>query len=64
MVAVDITQRARSVAALEERALEIRRLILTMIHAAQTGHPGGSLSAADILTALYFHFLRVDPAES
>jgi len=47
---------------LEKRALIIRRDILTMIHAAQSGHPGGSLSAADIVTALYFHFLRVDPS--
>ena len=39
----------------------IRRHILTMIHAAASGHPGGSLSAADILTALYFHTLRIDP---
>jgi transketolase len=33
-----------------------------MIHAAHSGHPGGSLSATDIVTALYFHFMRVDPA--
>jgi transketolase len=32
-----------------------------MIHAAQSGHPGGSLSAADIMTALYFDVLRIDP---
>lgn len=51
-----------SITALEARAIEIRRLILTMIHAARTGHPGGSLSATEILTALYFRFLRIDPA--
>ena len=32
-----------------------------MVHAARMGHPGGDLSAADILAALYFHTLRVDP---
>ena len=34
-----------------------------MIHKAQSGHPGGSLSATDIMTALYFHFLRIRPKE-
>jgi transketolase len=33
-----------------------------MVHAARLGHPGGDLSAADILTALYFGILRIDPA--
>lgn len=32
-----------------------------MIHAAQSGHPGGSLSAADMMTALYFDELRLNP---
>lgn len=35
-----------------------------MVHAARLGHPGGDLSCADILAALYFHVLRVDPANS
>ena len=43
------------------QAVEVRKTILTMIHAAQSGHPGGSLSAADIMTALYFSELNVDP---
>jgi transketolase len=34
-----------------------------MIHTAQAGHPGGSLSAADIITALYFRIMRLDPAD-
>jgi len=42
-------------------AREIRRLSLQMIHAAGSGHPGGCLSAADILACLYFSELRVDP---
>ncbi len=50
-----------TVAALERQALVIRRDIIRMIHASQSGHPGGSLSSTDIVTALYFHFLRVDP---
>ena len=37
---------------LEAQAKEVRKEILTMIHTAQSGHPGGSLSAADIMTAL------------
>ncbi|HEU12631.1 MAG TPA: transketolase, partial [Euryarchaeota archaeon] len=43
------------------RANEIRRLAIDMIYNAQSGHPGGSLSSADILSALYFKVLRVDP---
>jgi transketolase len=51
-----------TISALKAQANEIRRDILAMIHAAHSGHPGGSLSAADFVTALYFHFLRIDPA--
>lgn len=46
---------------LEEKALDIRRDIIKMIAAAGSGHPGGSLSAADILAVLYFYTLRHDP---
>lgn len=46
---------------LEAAALEIRHDILDMIHKAKAGHPGGSLSAADIITALYFHVMNIDP---
>jgi transketolase len=46
---------------LERQARVIRRHIIRMIHVSQSGHPGGSLSATDIVTALYFHFMRVDP---
>ena len=52
-----------SVAALEETARELRRRILTMIYRARSGHPGGSLSASDIMTALYFRELYLNPAE-
>src|SRR5215217_2978641 len=40
----------------------IRRDIITMITAAKSGHPGGSLSAVEILTTLFFDVMRHDPA--
>lgn len=46
---------------LEDMANLIRKDVITMIHEAGSGHPGGSLSAADIMTALYFHTLNLDP---
>ncbi|OFX35138.1 MAG: transketolase [Armatimonadetes bacterium RBG_16_67_12] len=49
--------------ALETRALEFRKTILKMITKAGSGHPGGSLSAIDIITALYFHHMRHDPTK-
>ncbi len=48
---------------LEGEAREIRRLILKTLNKSQAGHPGGSLSAVEILTALYFHVMRIDPAQ-
>lgn len=47
---------------LKQKAIQLRQLALTMIYTAQSGHPGGSLSAADIVAALYFRELNVDPA--
>lgn len=47
---------------LEEKALLIRRDIIKMITTAGSGHPGGSLSAADIVTALYFKIMLHDPS--
>jgi transketolase len=49
------------VASLEARAQEIRRDIIRMTYAAGSGHPGGSLSVTDLVTALVFHELRIDP---
>ena len=46
---------------LRRTANEIRKESLIMIHRAQSGHPGGSLSEADILAALYFYKLRINP---
>ncbi len=54
-------QSNHSVAYLKEKAKEIRKTVLTMIHEAKSGHPGGSLSASDIMAALYFDELNVDP---
>jgi transketolase len=47
---------------LESKAKDIRRDIIEMIYHAKSGHPGGSLSATDLVTALYFHILNIDPA--
>jgi transketolase len=52
---------ATLVASLQEHALHVRRAIIRMLYAAGSGHPGGSLSVTDVLTALYFHELRMDP---
>lgn len=50
-----------SIEELERMAVTIRCDIINMIHEANAGHPGGSLSAADIVTALYFRVMNVDP---
>ncbi len=47
--------------ALKKTANEIRKGIVTAVHSAKSGHPGGSLSAADILTYLYFEEMNIDP---
>lgn len=47
---------------LEKRARAIRRAVVDMVYGAGSGHPGGSLSAADIIAAMYFHQLRIDPS--
>ena len=48
---------------LEQKASILRRTALTMIYHAKSGHPGGSFSAADIMTALYFNEMNVKPNE-
>ena len=52
-----------NIAALKKTANELRRNIITMIYEAQSGHPGGSLSIADFITACYWHAMNVDPAK-
>jgi len=46
---------------LKERAGQLRRDVVEMVYRAQSGHLGGSLSAAEIVAALYFHQMRIDP---
>lgn len=46
---------------LKEIAQNVRLNIIDMIYTAQSGHPGGALSAADIVTALYFDIMKFDP---
>jgi transketolase len=48
---------------LQRQALQVRRNILRLIRAGKAGHAGGSLSAADIVTALYFHVMTIDPVQ-
>lgn len=49
-------------ASLQETASQIRRDIVRMVHAVQSGHPGASLGCADFLTALYFKVMKHNPA--
>ena len=46
---------------LQKMAVEVRKSIVTSVHSAKAGHPGGSLSAADIFTYLYFEEMNIDP---
>ena len=46
---------------LKKQANEIRKGIVTAVHSAKSGHPGGSLSAADLMTYLYFEEMNIDP---
>jgi len=56
-----VTYSEETIRALKVKANILRRHIIRMTHQVQSGHPGGSMSACDIVTALYFHILRVDP---
>lgn len=48
---------------LRRKCIDVRRDIIEMIYTGGSGHPGGSLSAVEMLTALYFHVMRLRPAE-
>ena len=48
---------------LQKAANEVRKGIVTAVHGAKAGHPGGSLSAADIFTYLYFEEMNIDPKD-
>lgn len=55
------TVAAEDLGALAETAREARRLVVKSVHHSKAGHLGGPLSAADVLTVLYFKILRIDP---
>ena len=48
---------------LQKHAVRIRKGIITGVHAGKSGHPGGSLSSADLLTYLYFEEMKLDPGD-
>ena len=48
---------------LQKTANEVRKGIVTAVHSAKAGHPGGSLSAADLFTYLYFEEMNIDPEQ-
>ena len=50
-----------SVRELEKQCIELKKKVIHMIYKAQSGHPGGSLSAADFVTACYFREMNIDP---
>jgi transketolase len=52
---------SREILNLETKALNIRRNILRLIRAGEAGHAGGALSSVEILTALYYNIMKVDP---
>src|SRR6202051_2698814 len=53
---------AKSIEELQSIAKRVRRDIVEMITAAKSGHPGGSLSAVEVLVELYFNHMRIDPS--
>ena len=48
---------------LQKHAVDVRKGVIEAVHAAKSGHPGGSLSASDIFTFLYFEELNIDPKD-
>lgn len=56
-----VIEEKTSIEDLKKIAQIVRKDIVEMVYKAQAGHPGGSLSAADIVTALYFRIMRIDP---
>ncbi|MBQ6769458.1 MAG: transketolase [Bacteroidales bacterium] len=52
-----------TISELERTASQVRRDIIRMVHGCQSGHPGGSLGATDVVTALYFDQMQIDPAQ-
>ncbi|NBX93906.1 MAG: transketolase [Proteobacteria bacterium] len=60
----DLAPLRKSATELAALALECRRDILVMLEKAQSGHPGGSLSAIDLITTLFFHEMRMNPQDA
>jgi transketolase len=52
----------KNIKQLEQTASQVRRDIIRMVHAVSSGHPGGSLGCADLLTALYFNVMNHNPS--
>ena len=57
-------EKVKDIKELEKIAKKVRRGIIEEVYSAQSGHPGGSLSVADILTVLYFNELNIDEKKS
>ena len=55
------TERKENIRQLQEIAKNIRRGIIEAVYNGQSGHPGGSLSIADIMAVLYFYEMNIDP---
>lgn len=53
----------KTIRELKEIAVNVRRGIIEAVYSAQSGHPGGALSCADILTYLYFNEMNIDPSK-
>lgn len=52
-----------NISQLEKTCIELKKNVISMIHTAQSGHPGGSLSVAEFVTACYFYKMKIDPAD-
>ena len=52
-----------SVAQLQNTCIDLKKNVISMIHKAQSGHPGGSLSVAEFITACYFREMDIDPKD-
>ena len=59
----EILNKKLSVEELKKTAVTVRRDIVEMIHNVNSGHPGGSLSATDLVTALYFNIMNHEPSK-
>ena len=55
------SQKIKDIEELQKIAKEIRKGIIEEVYSSQSGHPGGSLSIADILTVLYFYEMNINP---